>query len=182
MRAARFAVAALVTLGGLVALGALTRVPYSPDEATASLRLSWRLRAERVQECRVLSEAEQEALPAHMRRERICEGRVAEYRLRVELDGRVVADRVVRPAGARGDRPLYVLEEYRLAPGRHDLSVWFDRSQPLAEAVEIEVTEDRAGRPAAPDSLRLDAAVTLASGDVALVTYDLATQSLVLRP
>jgi hypothetical protein len=89
------------------------------------LRLSWRAQAERVERCRVPSAEDLAGLPQHMRPAEICEGRLASFRLVVELDGATVIDRELRPAGAREDRPTYVLEVMPIAPGPHRLVVGF---------------------------------------------------------
>jgi hypothetical protein len=162
---------------GALALGALTRAPYTmEDSADAELRLTWRARASQVEECRRLTEAEQEALPVHMRREVICEGRVASYRLEVRVDGQVRHGSTIRGAGARGDRPLYVFDAMRLPPGRHEVEVVFER---IGTAADTSATQRRSG--SVPDRLELREDVELAAGDVALVTYDATERRLVLR-
>ncbi|MEK7667721.1 MAG: hypothetical protein AAB409_03645, partial [Gemmatimonadota bacterium] len=77
-------VAAAVTL----AIVGLSRVPYAAEPSEdAELRLAWRYRSERVQQCRRLSEEEQERLPAHMRRTEDCTRGLRPYRLTVAVDG-----------------------------------------------------------------------------------------------
>lgn len=155
--------AGAVTVAAVMALGALSRVPYtSADAEHGVLRLSWRARVERVTECRRLTPEELEALPLHMRRPEACEGRIAPYRLTVSIDGSVVEDTVIRPAGARQDRPIYVLRDFALAPGEHAVDVAFTRE-------------------GAPAHLVLQAVVEIRAGQIALVTYDPARNALVLR-
>jgi hypothetical protein len=168
---------ALVAVGAL-ALGVLTRVPYAmEDSADAELRLTWRARASQVEECRRLTAAEQEALPVHMRREVICEGRVASYRLEVRVDGEIRHGSTIRGAGARGDRPLYVFDAIRLPPGHHEVDVVFERiGDPAADTA---ATPPRSG--SVPDRLELREHLELAAGEVALVTYDATERRLVLR-
>jgi hypothetical protein len=111
-----------------VGLAALSRAPYEPRRQEQSLlRLSWRARGERVEACRHLSAEEVAALPIHMRRTEICEGRVLPYHLTVELDGRTVLRDVIHAAGAREDRPLYVFYELPVTAGPHQLAVRFVR-------------------------------------------------------
>ena len=99
--------AVFVTGAVVLALGALSRIPYTPAGAGHGvLRLSWRVRGERVTECRRLTPEELEALPLHMRRPEVCEGRIAPYRLRVTIDGSVVEDTLIRAAGAGGPADL----------------------------------------------------------------------------
>lgn len=143
-----------VVLVGLLA--AASRVPIaSLDADGAVVRLSWRLRAEEGAECRRPTQAELDRLPVHMRNPDACIGDLAPYELRVEVDGSPRVSRVVRPAGVRGDRPIFVYEELRLDPGRHALSVRFG-------AVGAENGRDPA--------LSLDTTVELEPGRIVLVS------------
>jgi hypothetical protein len=181
-------------LAGLVAallvggVAALSRVRQRETPVDGVVRLSWRTRSERVQHCRQLTPEEIAALPAHMRHTEECEGRVLPYRLRVELDGRVVAARTVQGGGARGDRPIYVLQEIPAAPGPHRLAVDFVREDAERHAAASGPDEDdpdedavEAHLSAAPPRLSLRAAVELRAGGVLLVTYDPDRAALVLR-
>ena len=155
--------AVLVTGAAVLALGALSRFPYTPaDAGSGVLRLSWRVRGERVTECRRLTPEELEALPLHMRRPEACEGRIAPYRLRVTIDGSVVEDTLIGAAGAREDRPIYVLRDFPLSPGTHAVDVAFARE-------------------GAPVPLTLDTVVAIRPGRVSLVTFDPDRNALVLR-
>lgn len=156
----------------LLGVGALTRFPHAVAAPTgAELRLAWRARAPLVEECRRLSDAELEALPVHMRREVVCEGRVASYRLVVTVDGVVRHEAVVRGAGARGDRPLYVFESLPVDPGAREVDVRFERIG----------TSNGVDGGGLPDRLELVDVVELAPGAVGLVTYDGAERRLALR-
>ncbi|MEQ9398128.1 MAG: hypothetical protein RJQ04_03080 [Longimicrobiales bacterium] len=123
----RVAAAWLVALGGMVAMAGLSRVPYAahPD-ADAVLRLSWRIRGEALAECAALSPEELARLPVHMQNPEACQRRGRSYRLRAWIDGAPVVDRVMAPAGVRGDRPLYVFEEVSMPPGTHGARVTFE--------------------------------------------------------
>lgn len=149
----------------LLAIGALTRVPFTPGTSDlALLRLSWRTRGEAAQECRNRTSAELEALPAHMRAPQICSGRVANYRLAVRIDDGPVRTRELRAAGARADRPIYVLWQDSLTPGRHEIEIEFYSML----------------HPDAP-RLRLKRKVEVRQGDIVLVTYDDEEGDLFLR-
>lgn len=175
--AARALVAAVLTVAGLGVMAGMSQVTWPMEpRAEAELRLTWRARASQEQECRRLTDDEQAALPAHMRRDEICEGRVASYRLEVRVDGELRHESTVRGAGARGDRPLYVLETIRLDPGLHHVEVTFERAdRPAAASAD----EPRTG--AVPDRLELSRTVSLGAGDVALVTYDATARRLVVQ-
>ena len=182
-RAAQVVVAAVVTL----AIVGLSRVPYAAVRSEdGELRLAWRFRSERVSACRKLSDAEQAALPAHMRRTEDCTRGLRPYRLTVEVagaaasvpDGAPGPDQsagvrgraaavstvdTVRARGAESDRPLFVFRRIPLAPGRY--------------AVRVEFAAVGRGGPASagPDgraALRLDTMLTIGPRRVVLVTYD----------
>jgi hypothetical protein len=161
----RAAAAVLVTAALLAGTAWLSNMPYGSDPTEAAIRLSWRVRGERIEACRRLTPEEMEALPVHMRREEICEGRIAPYHLTVELDGRVIEDAMVRPAGARGDRPVYVYRDYPVPPGEHPLRVVFRLEDEAAQA----------------PPLRFDGTLRLAAGEVALITIDAAQNRFVVR-
>jgi hypothetical protein len=176
-RGVRTGLGAGLAVAAALSMGALTRFAYTVEPADqAELRLTWRARTAPIEECRRLTEAEQEALPVHMRREVVCEGRVSSYRLEVVVDGEPRHSSTVRGSGARGDRPLYVFDSIRLPPGHHDVHVVFERVG----------APDGGGAPGGrgggvPDRLELSERLELGAGDVALVTYDATERRLVLR-
>ena len=164
-----------------------------PGAGSARLRLSWSARPERVEVCRALSAAELAEREEHMRQRVECDGRFATYALRVEADGRPVTELVAKGAGLRHDRPLYVMREVDLAPGRHRLRVSFTRRERtngdaaayasfasrepdtglFAGRAEREAEERaRRARAAIPPALALDTALALQAGDVVVVTLD----------
>lgn len=96
-------------------------------DSSALLRLSWRARAERIENCRPQSEEALEKLPAHMRQALICDGITASYHLEVRRAGVVVADQIVRGGGLRHDRPLYVFREIPMPAGDASIAVRFSR-------------------------------------------------------
>lgn len=163
----------LLALAVALALGALSRVPYGSPSEEGVLRLSWRLRGERVSECRPLTQAEREALPIHMRREEVCEGRMLPYRMRLWVAGELTEDRTVVPAGAREDRPLFLFHEVRLPAGPYAVAVRFEAVRPAGAAFADEQ---------APGALTLEEGVRLEPGRVALITYDADRRALILLP
>lgn len=109
----------------------LSRLPASfsaPDDAL--LRLSWRMTGVTAQACRTLTQEELEKLPVHMRNPRACIGHIASYVLRVRVDGSPALVDTVRPAGARGDRPITLLRDLPVDPGTHRVAVAFDAILP----------------------------------------------------
>lgn len=176
-------VAVAAILAAAIAAG--SRFPWTGEGETAIVRLSWRARGEKVEECRPLTEREQADLPVHMRRSEICEGRVLPYALRVAIDGKVVVSDMLHGAGAREDRPVYVFREIRVEPGIHSLRIDFERLGP-GVAVRREAREDAPGsdeagedhaRPEIHDapstpSLSLETRIALDPREVVLVTHD----------
>lgn len=145
-----------VSLALVALLAALSRVPVPAlDADQAVLRFSWRFRAGDAADCRRPTQAELEELPVHMRNPDACIGDLAPYQLQVLVDGVDRLGTVLRPAGVRGDRPIFVHEEVRLPPGRHVLAVRFG---------------DRDGASGAGPDLALDTTVVLEPGQVLLVT------------
>ena len=118
----------------LALLVIVTHVNVSDPTTGALLGIAVRTMAGTVQDCRALSEAEMAALPQHMRRKEICETRAAPYRLEVSIDGETRLDRVYRPAGIHGDRPITVDERLGVTAGSHDVSIRFAPADPASSA------------------------------------------------
>lgn len=201
-RVARLVVAGVATA---LVLGLIVRASAAPlslrDGATARVRLSWSARPERIEVCRRLSAAELAQVAEHMRQRVECEGRFATYALRVESDGRVLGETTVHGAGLRHDRPLYLLREYDVAPGRHHVRVSFTRREKpnaatdtFANTTPIEVDDDifagraqreavehaRLVRAAIPAHLELDTTIVFAPRQVVIVTFAAERRALVL--
>lgn len=184
--------AGVVTVAAALAVGWLSQVPYDAVRGSGALiRLAWRTRGTRVEECRRLTAEELERLPVHMRQDEVCEGRILPYRLVVALDGRTVVDDSVRPSGAREDRPLYVHHEVWVEPGTHALAITFSRDTVPADTPDRPDTASTPGaserkRPgereaAAPPRLSLARRLVLERDHIALVTYDAEQRRLILK-
>ncbi len=171
-RMAGLAVAAVA----LIATTLLSQWPWQAEAGGRSLlRISWRARGERIEDCRRATAEELAALPAHMRQEVVCaDPRVAPYRLRVAVDGRSLVDSAAPGSGIPGDRPIYVYREFGVAPGARRIEVRFERTGESGEE------EETARRRAVPPRLGLDTVVTVAEGSILLVTYSPEHRRLVL--
>lgn len=185
---------------GCLAAGGLaltSGVPWfdAPSD-TAALRLSLRLRPERLESCRTPTAEELDATPAHMRQRTICEGITASYRLRLEVGDTVRTDAVIWGGGLRHDRPIQVLRDLEVQPGTHRVLVTVTRREDSAEsdafvppprgtplpATDTGVYAGRAGREilerdrrrlaVVPAHLALDTLVTFTRRHVVLVTFD----------
>ncbi|MBI4501736.1 MAG: hypothetical protein HY700_11305 [Gemmatimonadetes bacterium] len=189
-RSVRVVGGGMLALCGLVALGWLSRLPYTTQRDSGALvRLAWRTRGERVRECRHRTPEELAKLPPHMREDDVCEGRVLPYRLVVKLDDTLEADAMVRASGAREDRPIYVYHEFPLAPGTHRVSIDFERqgapgeveNEERAEHEREETGRAERARRAEPGRLQLDTTLVLSDREIALVTYNADERRLVIR-
>lgn len=200
MRLVTSSVAAIGVVALLAYLSAAP-VPYHSGE-TARLRLSWSARPERIEVCRTLSEEELELLAEHMRQRVSCEGEFASYTLRIAVDGTMLDESVVRGAGLRNDRPLFLLRDYPVPPGTHRLQISLTRREiPRADTTarativrqavdtgryagraQREANErSRLTRAAIPASLTLDTVLNLTPRRVALVTFNVERRTLQLR-
>lgn len=164
----------------------LSHYPLAASGGEALLRLAWSARPERIETCRELGADELKRLPAHMRQSVVCEGRTAEYRLRVAHDGRTVHDRIVRGGGLRQDRRLYVFVEVPLAAGEADVEVTFERTDPVGTDDSTSPPQAAGRAPGAgpghvPARLAFRQVLPLEPREVALVTYDAMAGALVLR-
>jgi hypothetical protein len=168
---------------------------------TARLRLSWSARPERIEVCRTLSAEELARQLEHMRQRVQCDGRFATYALRVEADGRVLDQVVVRGSGLRHDRPLYVLRDFDLAAGVRRVRVSFARRErtegetaavaatPSAEAdtgifagraAREALERERRAQVAMPPQLLLDTSMVFVPSRILLVTFDADRRALVV--
>ncbi len=146
------AVSALAVL--LIGWG--SRAPYqATDSNEALLRLSWRMRPERNEQCRDRTQAELDALPVHMRTPRVCETSVVPYRLILQIGDGAADTTTVLPAGAKHDRPIYLLRDSLLAPGSRRVRVAFERADS-----------------ASAKALSFDATLRFAPGHIELITLD----------
>ncbi len=171
MRSLMAGVVALVLTAGI---GGLSRWEWEADKTSnAAIRLAWRTRSARVQECRPPTAEELSGVPTHMQQREICEGRVLAYRLRVSLDSQVVVDEDIHGAGAREDRPIVVFREFEVAEGTHTVEVSFERE----DGGEM-LTDNLALTPA---TLELSTRLELNKKEIALITYDTETRSLVVQ-
>ena len=107
-------------------LAFLARVPLGTPATEGAIRLAWRMVGERIQVCRDYTASELEKLPKHMLRQQHCQNTLLGYGLQVKIDGEEKMFRDVLPSGARADRPLYVNEQFLLAPGTYELEVNFE--------------------------------------------------------
>ena len=112
--------------GGLLSLLALgSSWPQGDIIDHSMLRLGFRLTGQVKETCEDLSAEAMAKLPMHMRTARKCKLEVLTYLLKATLDGRVLIEKRVTPAGLRGDRPLSVEEDFEVTTGEHTVEVSF---------------------------------------------------------
>lgn len=193
-RVGRWSAATAATAVLLFVMARASAAPVAVRGAeSARLRLSWSARPERIEVCRTLSAEELAQREEHMRQRVECDGRFATYALRIALDERPLYETVVRGAGLRHDRPLYLLRDLDLAPGLHRMKVSFARREKtdddaaafaqiaasgadtglFAGRAQREAVEHaRRARAAIPARLDLDTTLAFAAGHVVVVTLD----------
>jgi hypothetical protein len=167
----RLVVGLAVASAALVGVSWLSRVPMAgaqPDEAI--LRLSWRTLGFRIEQCRSRTDEELAALAPHMRTPEVCTGRGADYELRVTVDGAEMVRDTVIPAGARGDRPVYVFRDLLLGPGQYRVGIDF--------AALVPPTYESANEAVA---LAWEGDVQLSPREIGLITLDASGRNLVHR-
>jgi hypothetical protein len=176
----------------LLAAASAVRLPFHRSD-TARVRLSWSARPERIERCRTLSAEELAQREEHMRQRVECEGAFATYALRIAVDDGVVSEAVVRGAGLRHDRPLYLLREFAVSPGIHRVRVTLSRRERsdsgaaapaptvsqeadtglYAGRAQREVAErSRRAGAAIPSRLALDTSLVLVPRGVVLITLN----------
>jgi hypothetical protein len=174
------------TLGAVFAIALMAVMVWASNapltahrSADAVLRLAWSARPERVEKCRQRSADEQAGLPPHMRQPMECEGRTAEYRLQVRLEGALAVDRVVHGGGLRRDRRLYVFEEVAIPPGEANIDIRFDRITPNQAGPATDSNQSAAATPsptatpseAVPPHLSFARRLRFSPREVTLITY-----------
>jgi len=165
--AVRAAIGAVLAVGVVAGMVAVSRLPYTAAPGDAGqLRLAWRWRSERLDVCRRLTSTELAKVPVHMRRVEACERRLRPWRLEVSVNGAPVLRDSVWATGAESDRPLSVFRNIPLAPGRYTARVRFS---PLGSPAD---TSHGAGAGTVLRALVLDTTVTVAPRQVVLVTMD----------
>jgi hypothetical protein len=122
-------------------LAVLGHFPMAGQPGHGLLRLAWRMSGAQVRLCRERSQEELLRLPPHMRQAQACDEVAVPYRLSLRLNGEERLERVVRPRGAKSDRPIYVAEDFRLEPGTYRIDVRFEPDAEAAE--ELGEEEDR---------------------------------------
>ncbi|HSJ23136.1 MAG TPA: hypothetical protein VK929_00530 [Longimicrobiales bacterium] len=149
-----FLSAALLTLP----IAGLARAPgYSaPGADDAALRFSWRMTVPATEDCRPRSQEELESLPVHMRSPEVCTRDESDFMIVLAVDGSVADTLHLVRGGFKGDRPLIVLEERNLEPGRHSIQLQLIRAAANGSTILA----------------ALDTTLLLGPGDVGLVTLD----------
>jgi ferredoxin/coenzyme F420-reducing hydrogenase delta subunit len=157
-----------VTVLFLALLAAGNRTPVGHAGTDGVLRLAWRLPGEKIETCRTLSAEELASKPVHMRQPRECTVQPLSYRLALTIDGEKRLDQTIAPAGARGDRPLYVLEDLRLDAGTHPIAVAFTPILPVSVPQDSEGSARLRQHP----HLALHTRVTIDPDQITLIDYD----------
>ncbi len=165
----RVAVPALLLAGILL----LVRQPIGQSPSEGMLRLAGRLVGARVKVCRDFTPEELAKVPKHMQLGgQTCEQSLLPYRLQVWIGDQLRIDDVVRPAGIRADRPLYVQHELLLNPGAYPLRVRFAPAPPMKGPATEAAQQALAQAMGSAPHFDLDLPMNLAAGRVFLLELD----------
>lgn len=115
----------VATAIGLLLLGTVSALQIGGAGTDAFLRLAWRYPIQKREVCKELNAEELAKRPVHMRVAKECKSEVIPVQLRVEVDGQILVDKMIHPAGMREDRPLLVDEQLPVASGTHQLKISF---------------------------------------------------------
>jgi len=126
----RLVTGVLLGAGLLYGMSMLSEVRQGSAPQLSQLRLAWRLVGQRAKVCRTLTAVEIAKLPLHMRKKEDCQERNFDYALRLVIDGHEVLTRTISPSGVRGDRPIFVQEDFPLLPGTYKVQVEFNPVDP----------------------------------------------------
>lgn len=190
-----------VAAGAFALLVWIGHLPIGSAEQEGLLRLAWRKSGAQVRICTERSEEELLRLPAHMRQRADCVEHVVPYRLALTLDGSPRIDRLVFPRGAKGDRPIYVQEDLRIAPGAYAVTVEFAPVIPALAARGDDEEENEDGNSdedgdrdgdrdesehlrdaiAATPRYRLERTIRAVAGRITLIELDESTREFVVH-
>lgn len=187
-RGVRAGLQVLVPAGLLAAMAIGVRFPIGEPAEQAKLMVLGRMVGERVRVCHDLTPEELARIPKHMQApgQQQCEQSLLAYRLRFWLDDALRIDATVRPAGIRGDRPVYVQEELLVPPGSHAVRIAFDPEPPTGgkfgagaeEAARARARSEAVGR---ATHYPLERTLVLSKGQVARFELDEDARQWVLR-
>jgi ferredoxin len=166
----------VVTVLFLVLLSAGNRTPVGQAGSDGVLRLAWRLSGAKIESCRDVTPEELATKPLHMRQPRACTVQPVSYRLLLTIGGETRLNHTVAPAGARGDRPLYVQQDVGLTAGSYLIDV--DFTPILPDTTKPDATGD--AQPSQLRHLTLHTRVTIAPDQITLIAYDEQTETLVV--
>ena len=99
------------------------------------------------------------------------------------IAGETRLDQTLAPSGARGDRPLYVQQDLRLAAGAYLIDVDFRPLLPKTapqDASAVAVAGAAGTQPRQPRRLVLQARIQIAPNQITLINYDNQAEALVV--
>ena len=134
-------IANLFAMAILFAIVGGTHIKSGAPSQFGFLRLSFRLSGQSVKTCRIRTDQELAALPAHMRTPEFCTFDMLSYRVTLEVDGKEVLNELERPGGLHKDRPIYVNHDIVLPPGSHLIRLNFAPEKQSTEAIALQLEE-----------------------------------------
>ena len=156
--------------GGLLSVPAVliyfaSDAPYAASSPGKSLiKLTFKHPGKIAEDCRERTPEELARMPVHMRKAKDCERTRPPVHVEFSLDGRVLLARTFPATGIMKDGPSYAYETFLVSPGSHKIVVDM-RDSLRAEGFDYTFSRD----------------LTLDPGSVAVIDFDNARQSFVVR-
>lgn len=139
--------------------------PYAASRPAESLiKLTFKHPGKIAEDCRERTPEELARMPVHMRKAKDCERTRPPVHVEFSLDGRVLLARTFPATGIMKDGPSYAYETFLVSPGSHKIVVDM-RDSLRAEGFDYTFSRD----------------LTLDPGSVAVIDFDNARQSFVVR-
>lgn len=138
-RSARILAQGATWLGLAAVIGAFAQGPaFSPvADDHAELRLSLAHLSERLVPCRQLTEEERQELPPTRRVQEVCERGRSPTVIELRINGQLLLERTITPAGWHDDGRAYLLQRFDLPAGRHRLDMAL-RDTPREEGFDMQ--------------------------------------------
>lgn len=109
--------------------------PYRDGEALIKFSLAHL--SQRIVPCRKLTDAERQALPPTRRAFEVCERGRSPTLVRLRLDGEILVEKLIEPAGLRDDGRSYYLDYFPVPAGEYRLELAL-RDSPREQGYDLE--------------------------------------------
>jgi ferredoxin len=111
----------------------LTNLPWSEPATHSGLRLTLRMPAQYLEECRELSKEEIEKRPLHMRKNKECSRTPIKYKIKLKLDGKDYWQSELSSPGLHSDKPYVIDQDFEITHGTHSIQLYIDSGHDLPQ-------------------------------------------------